>query len=139
LIIPKKEVSDNFYWLSTVPDVPDWGASTWYNTPCSSYADLTLLQTLPSVNLNVNTTHQYDKVTKEFRTNVKITNENQNVVAFFIRVAITGLDGKEVWPIFWDDNYFSLLPGDSKTTSALYFVDSGFQPQVKVSVFNNNK
>ena len=32
-------ISQGTYWLSTTEDVLDWGASTFYNTPCSAFAD----------------------------------------------------------------------------------------------------
>src|SRR5262249_23457751 len=49
-------VSSNFYWLSTKDDEMDWQKSTWYYTPVSSYADMTQLQQLPTVKLNVSGT-----------------------------------------------------------------------------------
>src|SRR5207247_5546811 len=47
-----KLVSDNFYWLSTKPDVLDWAKKldTVY-TPQSAYADLTGLNSLKPVKL----------------------------------------------------------------------------------------
>ena len=41
-----KNVSSNFYWLSTQPDVLDWDRSTWYVTPTKTFADLTAIQGL---------------------------------------------------------------------------------------------
>jgi hypothetical protein len=31
-----------------------------------------------------------------------------------------GKDGDDLVPIFWDDNYFSLLPGEEKNVRASY-------------------
>ena len=42
-------LSTNVYWLSTASDVLDYSKSTFYNTPCTSFADFKLLQTLPKV------------------------------------------------------------------------------------------
>jgi len=36
-------VDSNTYWLPEQEDAIDWDKSTWYNTPCSSYANLTAL------------------------------------------------------------------------------------------------
>jgi exo-1,4-beta-D-glucosaminidase len=42
-------------------------------------------------------------------------------VAFLVQARLTrDRDGDDVVPIFWDDNYFSLLPGEEKTISARY-------------------
>jgi len=40
-------------------------------------------------------------------------------VAFQVHFRVTkGKDGDDLVPIFWEDNYFSLLPGEEKTVSA---------------------
>lgn len=44
-------ISRNFYWLSTSQDVLDWSDSNFFRTACSSYADFTMLETLPAVEL----------------------------------------------------------------------------------------
>ena len=46
-----KNVSNNFYVLSTEKDSLDVKKSNWYVTPQSHYADLTMLQQLPKVKL----------------------------------------------------------------------------------------
>ena len=40
-------LAGNFYWLSTKPDVLDYGKSEWFFTPCKEWADLTALNELP--------------------------------------------------------------------------------------------
>ena len=38
---------------------------------------------------------------------------------FFTHAALTrSAYGNEILPVFWDDNYFSLLPGESKVVCA---------------------
>lgn len=46
-------LSDNFYWLSTKPDECDWAKSTFYNTPVTQHADVTMLSQLPKVDLTL--------------------------------------------------------------------------------------
>ena len=38
-------------------------------------------------------------------------------IAFLTRLALTGEDGKPLRPSFYSDNWFSLLPGESKTVT----------------------
>ena len=42
-----RALSRNFYWLSTARDVNDFGNSSWYSTPITSYADFKELGKLP--------------------------------------------------------------------------------------------
>jgi len=40
-------------------------------------------------------------------------------LAFFIRVRVVDAgSGEEVLPVYWTDNYFSLLPGESREITA---------------------
>ena len=49
---------------------------------------------------------------------------NSNCVAFMVHPRLTrGKGGEDVTPVFWSDNYFSLLPGEKKSVSVRF--DSG--------------
>jgi exo-1,4-beta-D-glucosaminidase len=42
-------------------------------------------------------------------------------IAFFIELSVRGdKSGRTIVPVFWDDNYVSLLPGASKTIRATF-------------------
>ncbi len=130
-----KVVSSNFYWLSKEPEVPDWAKSTWSYTPTKTFADLTGLMALPKVSLSVSsrTTH-----TEEGITSVTVANPTPRL-AFFVRLRVTkGQKGAEVLPIFWEDNYFPLMPGAKRTISATYRLADlgGAVPSVALNGWN---
>src|SRR5258707_1377751 len=121
-------VSDNFYWLSTKPDTMDWKhkKDTVY-TPQKDFADLTGLNSLPQVKLEADAAAEDKTVTSAVRLHVKNTSNN---VAFMVHPRLTkGKDGDDLVPIFWDDNYFSLLPGEEKSVAAT-FATSDLQGQL---------
>ena len=131
-----KLVSSNFYWLSTTPETLDWEKSKWYYTPTKSFADLTALQNLPKVELKVatRTEHKND----EDVAHVTVTNPGPHL-AFFVHLRITkGRGGEELLPILWQDNYFSLLPGEKKEITATYRMEDleGTHPVVEVDGWN---
>ena len=41
-------------------------------------------------------------------------------IAFFNRLKLNGEKGEEVLPVIWQDNYFSLLPGEKREVTATY-------------------
>ena len=44
---------------------------------------------------------------------------NADVVAFFMELQLLDpITGQTILPVFWDDNYVSLIPGESKTIVA---------------------
>jgi exo-1,4-beta-D-glucosaminidase len=71
-------------------------------------------------------------------TKVTLTNSSTSV-AFFIRLKLTsGKGGKMVVPVFWQDNYVSLMPGESRTLTATYSLSDlgAAAPAVEVSGWN---
>jgi len=115
------EIARNFYWLSTKPDVLDYQARVepWeYYTPSEECADLTLLNSLPPAQVDV--THCFDADGSESRVTVELNNRSDRI-AFFIELLLTDpATGEPIVPIFWQDNYVSLLPRDDRTVSASF-------------------
>nr|WP_276902105.1 glycoside hydrolase family 2 TIM barrel-domain containing protein [Pedobacter kyonggii] len=73
---------------------------------------------------------------KNGKVTVTLSNANGNPVAFFNRVAlINGNTGERVLPAFYDDNYVSILPGESKTVTVEY---TGKQSNLAVEVYGWN-
>ena len=110
-----KQLSDNFYWLSTKADTLNWAKQqdTVY-TPQAEFGDLTGLNSLPQVKLNANV------VSGTGTAQVTVSNPSK-AIAFMVHLRVTrGKDGEDLTPIFWDDNYFSLLPGESRTVAAKF-------------------
>jgi exo-1,4-beta-D-glucosaminidase len=108
-------VSDNVYALSTTPDVLDWEHHDWFVTPTKGYADLTALQSLPPVDLDVTASASVTDAAETVT--ITLTNPG-DALAFLVRVAVTDEAGHEVLPVLVDDNYVTLLPGDQRTLSA---------------------
>ena len=74
----------------------------------------------------------------EWRGTVTLENRS-NVPAVMIRLNVVGRqDGGQILPMFYEDNYFSLMPGEKKTvTLRWYDADSrGNSPRVIVSGYN---
>jgi exo-1,4-beta-D-glucosaminidase len=105
-------ISRNFYWLSTKPDVPDFAKTEWYYTPLTEYADFLALQDLPKATVHAAMTVSNEA--NETVAHVTVENTGSNL-AFLVRLRILkGKDGAEVLPVFFDDNYISLLPGEKR-------------------------
>jgi exo-1,4-beta-D-glucosaminidase len=128
--------SDNFYWLSTRQDTLDWNHGTWWYMPEKEFADLTALQSLPPVKLNVES--DFTAEGQSGTTHLTLENPSKDL-AFQVRVKLTqGKGGADVLPIIWDDNYISLLPGEKRTLRATYRLSdlNGANPAVEVTGWN---
>ena len=129
-------VSRNFYALSTKPILLDTAKTTWYVTPIKQYADFSELNKLGKVKLNVSSKF----VKKGGNTEVKVELENNsNKLAFQIRLIVKkGKNGEDVLPIFWEDNYFSLLPGEKRIIKGHFSTSDldGHSPKLDVTGWN---
>ena len=111
--------ADNFYWLSTKPDVLDEGKSEWFVTPNKSFADFTALNQLPEATvrakLKFETHNTLGMDVPGASAEVTLTNTG-DTLAFFVEMRIVGQKSQQsLTPVFWDDNYISLPPHATKT------------------------
>jgi exo-1,4-beta-D-glucosaminidase len=94
-----KEISSNFYWLSAKGD---------------DNADFTDLDKLPRIDV----TAKLGPLLKEngkFKLIVEFTNPS-SAIAFGLNPKLLSASAREpILPIFWQDNYFPLLPGEKRT------------------------
>jgi exo-1,4-beta-D-glucosaminidase len=131
-----KLVGSNFYWLSTKPESLDWEKSNWFTTPTSSFADYTALSQLPKADLKIAT--RTERQGEESVTHIAVENPGK-ALAFFVHLKVDkGKGGEEILPVIWEDNYFSLLPGEKREVTATYRTAGlgSAKPDVEVSGWN---
>jgi exo-1,4-beta-D-glucosaminidase len=116
--------------------VSDWAAGNGRYTPIKTYADLTALEQLPPVKLKVASrteqkgTEAVDRVTVE---------NSSSRLAFMVHLTVRkGPAGADIQPVYWEDNYFELLPGEKREVSATYQrkLLGGAKSQIKVDGWN---
>jgi exo-1,4-beta-D-glucosaminidase len=134
----KEIVSSNFYCLSTKPDILDRAKTDRLIPPIKEYADLAELNKLRNVHLTIKErfTSRNDKDFVE-----AVISNNTDRLAFQIVLSIiNGKDGEAVLPIFWEDNYFPLLPGERRKIKGFFYKKdlAGKKPVLKVSGWNVN-
>ncbi len=122
-----KKVAENFYWLSTKEDVLVFEKSNWWNTPVKSYADLRQLNSMPKVKLDVK--HKFT----DGKVEVAISNPSDKI-AMFVELSVKDkTTNKTILPVFWNDNYVSIMPGETKVFTATYSDESVDKSNLKFS------
>jgi exo-1,4-beta-D-glucosaminidase len=147
-------LSSNFYWLSTTPDVFDWPATEGRYTPLQSYADLTDLQSLPPARVTAawqvgqafsparraesRAAWGSETADTEQTGHVLVRNESQQLAFSVHLTLLKGKGGADVAPVYWDDNYFELMPGESRQVTVTYArkLLSTAEPYVQVDGWN---
>ena len=131
-----KTISRNVYWLATQTDELDWANSNWYLTPVTRYADLTALQTMPTVSSEARATMRGEGAEGVITITLTVPSSS-TAVAFFQRLSIKQSGhGEPVVPVLWSDNDITLWPGESRTVSARIKTIDEAMPVVEVSGWN---
>jgi len=113
------EASSNFYWLPAKLSTTEFEkASDTAVAAINTFEDLTALNKLPKVRVDAKA--HVEKLEGSDVVRVSIHNPSKSL-AFQIHLGIHKAGQEdEVLPVLWEDNYVSLLPGESKVLTARY-------------------
>jgi exo-1,4-beta-D-glucosaminidase len=104
-----KTLSENFYVVPQALAELQWEKSNHFYTPATRYADLRVLEQLPKAQLQAQL---------EGRSvgsgAVRLTNPGKSIAFLVNASAVRAQSGELIAPIFWSDNFVSLLPGESR-------------------------
>lgn len=113
-------ISDNFYWRGLTP------------------LNYTALDSLPSVRPTGYAVSETDGTNTVIT--ALLTNGTTNIAFDNRLMLVHSATGQRVLPVFFSDNYFTLLPGDSKTVILQFantnFTASGDAPQLMIEGWN---
>lgn len=98
----------NFYCIGADNGEYAWDKADWWGIPMTGFADLSFVTALPKADVSLETTPVDGGIS------VKLTN-NSEVVSFQNILKAFGADGKLIGGPVWEDNFISLLPGESRT------------------------
>ena len=99
-------VADNFYCLPAKDNEYNWKKTNWYITPITAWSDLGFVFKQPEADVEM--TVDGGKVT--------LVNKS-DVISYMNILKAKDADGNLVAPAFWSDNFFPLLPGQTKVVT----------------------
>ncbi len=130
-----KRLAENVYWQSTKDDdLGDPANDQAFDLKMASWADMTALNTMRQVRLEVSARHAVaggkDHVTILLR-------NPTGQVAFFERAEITATrGGDEILPIEYDDNYVTVFPGEVVEIHGKVRKSAGTAAWIKLEGYN---
>ena len=135
-----KLLADNVYWESTTND--DLGEpknDEQFKANLVKWADLSALNTMPPAELKISGV--FSRANGEGTATIALTNDSSRV-AFFLRAEVTnGVDGEEILPITYDDNYVTVFPHEMRTIVAKVSIPArvGWSPAIRLEGYNVGK
>ena len=97
--------------MASRPDVLDYENHKWFVTPTKGFADFAALDDLPEVVLEAST--GVSPGVNGAEVTVLLSNPS-DALAFFVELRIIDAGGRSILPVLWNDNYVSILPGESR-------------------------
>ena len=72
---------------------------------------------------------------------LKVKNPSASIAFFTYLDVIDLVTKKPILPVYWDDNYVTLLPGEERTYAASYFLSDsdGNRPLLEIRAWNVEK
>ena len=126
-------VSRNFYWVPGTLTTFDWDRTEYTHTPAERYEDLSALANLPQATVDA---HAEIENTAEGRKVVLHLENTSSNLAFQVSAAVRTASGDLIAPVFWNDNWIELAPGEKETLTALLSQDAPDSPVVKIEGWN---
>jgi exo-1,4-beta-D-glucosaminidase len=130
-------LAENVYWASTVAD--DLGPASndrQFETKWSQLSNMSLLNTMPAGKVTASGT--YAEVDGTAHAQLLLAN-NSNHIAFFLRAEVTAdLDGNEILPILYNDNYITIFPRETRSIDATFDSSllAGHKPSLRVEGYD---
>ena len=103
-------VADNFYCLPARDNEYVWNRTNWYLTPISRHADLRFAFAQEPAEVEMSVEEEEGGYT------VTLANKS-SVISYMNILKALDKDGNLAVPAYWSDNFFPLLPGQTKTVT----------------------
>lgn len=114
--VNNKEVVNQIYWLTTGKETFDWDKTYFVNSPNKTFGSLKGLRTMPKADVE-NKVSFADKGEQTVVT-VELKNKSDKI-AFFIEMQVNNKEkDQSILPVFWNDNYVTLLPNETRIFTA---------------------
>jgi exo-1,4-beta-D-glucosaminidase len=132
----------NVYVMSTSQDELNWSNSTFYNTDVTSFAVYSDLRLLNPVTVNVSVVPFNGTFPLNLSVTLSVPSTSPSI-AFFNRVRLVGVDGHDITPSTFSDNFITLRQGESASifvyANTTYSANGLKEPAYKIVVetFNN--
>jgi exo-1,4-beta-D-glucosaminidase len=126
-------VSRNFYWIPSTLTTFDWPKTDYTHTPAIKEGNMQALSLLPVTSVQARV---MERTGHDGRTIELALRNPSSALAFQIAAAVRTDAGDLIAPVLWSDNYIELLPGESRTLTAVLPADAPSRVAVRLSGWN---
>jgi len=116
-------LAENVYWQSAEDDdLGDPKNDEQFKTNLVKWAGMSALNSMPATQLKASS--NFTVTNGDAAAKITLTNDSSHI-AFFLRAEITkGMDGEEILPITYNDNYITVFPHETRTIDGHFHLPS---------------
>ena len=133
-------LAENVYWQSAADDdLGDPKNDEQFKTNLVKWAGMSALNVMPAA--EVKTSSNFTVSNGDVAAKITLTNDSSHI-AFFLRAEITkGMDGGEILPITYDDNYITVFPHESRIIVGHFHLpaQATWSPALRLEGYNFGK
>jgi exo-1,4-beta-D-glucosaminidase len=133
-------LAENVYWQSADDDdLGDPKNDGQFKTNLVKWAGMAALNVMPAAQLK--TRSNFTVTNGDIAAKITLTNDSSHI-AFFLRAEITkGMDGEEILPITYDDNYITVFPHETRTIDGHFHLpaQATWSPALRLEGYNVGK
>ena len=133
-------LAENVYWQSADDDdLGDPKNDEQFKTNLVKWAGMSALNVMPAAQLK--TSSNFTVSNGDVAAKITLTNDSSHI-AFFLRAEITkGMDGEEILPITYDDNYITVFPHETRTIDGHFHLpaQATWSPALRLEGYNVGK
>ena len=133
-------LTENVYWQSADDDdLGDPKNDEQFKTNLVKWAGMSALNVMPVA--QVRASSSFTVTNGAVTAQITLTNDS-NHIAFFMRAEITkGMDGEEILPITYDDNYITVFPHETRTMDGHFHfpAQATWSPALRLEGYNVGK
>jgi len=133
-------LAENVYWQSAADDdLGDPKNDEQFKTNLVKWAGMSALNVMPAAELK--TSSNFTVSNGDVAAKITLTNDSSHI-AFFLRAEITqGMDGEEILPITYDDNYITVFPHESRIIVGHFHLpaQATWSPALRLEGYNLGK
>jgi exo-1,4-beta-D-glucosaminidase len=126
-------LSRNFYWIPGTLTTFDWVKTDYTHTPAIRHEDLTPLANLPQAKIAA---HVDIENTPDGRKVIVHLENTSATLAFQVRAAVQTQSGDLIAPVFWNDNWVEIVPGEATTLTAILPENESGTPKIQIEGWN---
>lgn len=126
----------NQYLLSATKDEIDWNRTTWFYSPTKKQQNLLQINDLPDVKLVSD--FIFTPANDKMNLTIELENPSDHLALSVELMVLDADSGHFIAPVYLEDNYFSLLPGEKRKIEGYCYIDDLVNKSLKLKVSGLN-